>query len=138
LSRPPTAVVANPVAGMAKHQRIRYRPRRWIYIPNGVDTDRFRPRPEERTAVRQALYLPDGALVIGMVARFHHMKDHATFLAAARIFLQQHPNAVFLLAGLGTDSSPSELTKRVAQAGLSGKVRGQEGGLLLPMKLFSL
>jgi glycosyltransferase involved in cell wall biosynthesis len=124
LSPLPTAVVANSVAGMAKHQRIRYRPRRWIQIPNGVDTDRFRPRPGERTALRKALDLPDGAPVIGMVARFHDMKDHATFLAAARIFLQQHPDAIFLLAGLGTDSGPSELTKRVAEAGLSGRVRG--------------
>jgi glycosyltransferase involved in cell wall biosynthesis len=124
LSPLPNAVVANSVAGIAKHQHIRYRPRRWIHIPNGVDTDRFRPRPEERTALRQALDLPDGAPVIGMVARFHDMKDHATFLAAARIFLQQHPDAVFLLAGLGTDPGPSELTKRVAEAGLSGKVRG--------------
>jgi glycosyltransferase involved in cell wall biosynthesis len=124
LSPLPTAVVANSVAGIAEHQRVRYRPRRWIHIPNGVDTDRFRPRPEERTALRQALDLPDGAPVIGMVARFHDMKDHATFLAAARIFLQQHPDAVFLLAGLGTDPGPSELTKRVAEAGLSGNVRG--------------
>jgi glycosyltransferase involved in cell wall biosynthesis len=124
LSPLPTAVVANSVAGMTKHQHIRYRPRRWIHIPNGVDTDRFRPRPEQRTALRQALDLPDGAPVIGMVARFHDMKDHATFLAAARIFLQQHPNAVFLLAGLGTDPGPSELTKRVVEAGLTGKVRG--------------
>jgi glycosyltransferase involved in cell wall biosynthesis len=124
LSPLPAAVVANSIAGIAEHKRVRYRPRRWIHIPNGVDTERFRPRLEERTALRRALDLPDGALVIGMVARFHDMKDHATFLAAAKIFLQQHANAVFLLAGLGTDPGPSELTKRVTEAGLTGKVRG--------------
>jgi glycosyltransferase involved in cell wall biosynthesis len=124
LSPLPTAVVANSVAGIAKHQRARYRPRRWIHIPNGVDTERFRPRPEERRALRQALDLPNGAPVIGMVARYHDMKDHATFLAAAKIYLQQNPHTIFLLAGLGTDSGPSELTKRVAEAGLTGRVRG--------------
>src|SRR5258708_16109298 len=76
LSPLPAAVIANSVAGIAEHRRINYRPRRWIHIPNGVDTERFRPRPQERAALRRALDLPEGAPVLGMVARFHNMKDH--------------------------------------------------------------
>lgn len=124
LSRYPTAVIANSEAGIAAHERLGYRPRRWIHIPNGVDTQRYRPRPRERSALRDALGLPQSAPVIGMVARVHDMKDHATFLTAATIFLKRHPDAVFVLAGRGTEPGLTSLTKKVSAAGLSGKVRG--------------
>lgn len=124
LSRYPTAVITNSEAGIAAHERLGYRPRRWIHIPNGVDTQRFRPRPEERTALRDALGLAHSAPVIGLVARVHDMKDHATFLKAATIFLKKRPDAVFVLAGRGTEPGLTTLAEQVSAAGLSGKVRG--------------
>jgi glycosyltransferase involved in cell wall biosynthesis len=124
LSPYPTAIIANSTAGITEHERLGYRPRRWIHIPNGVDTKRFRPRAEERRALRRALDLPADAPTIGMVARCHDMKDHTTFLAAAQIFQRRWPEAVFILAGLGTDPGNAELTQRVAAAGLAHKVRG--------------
>ena len=41
--------------------------------------------------------------VVGLFARLDPMKDHATFLAAADIVAQARPDALFLLAGRGTD-----------------------------------
>lgn len=62
--------------------------------------------------------------MIGLVARVHDMKDHATFLKAATIFLKKRPDAVFVLAGRGTEPGLTTLAEQVSAAGLSGKVRG--------------
>jgi len=43
-------------------------------IANGVDTDEFRPKPEERRRLRQELGLAEDDLVIGYVGRLHTTK----------------------------------------------------------------
>jgi len=39
-----------------------------LYVPHGVDTNRFRPMPEVRADVRDKLSIPHDAFVVGMVA----------------------------------------------------------------------
>ena len=122
LSGVPDAVVANAAAGQADHARFGYRPRRWACIPNGVDTDRFRPLPDQRAALRAALGVaPDGP-VIGMVARRHKQKDHPTFLDAARLFRQTRPDARFVLAGLGCEPGAEPMAGMIRARGLEGSV----------------
>jgi glycosyltransferase involved in cell wall biosynthesis len=99
LSRWPDAIVANSKAGAEAHLAHGYRPRRLEVIPNGVDTDRFRPDPAARQRVRAELGLDEEALVAIHAARVDPMKDHDTLLAAAA----QVPGLVVLLAGLGTE-----------------------------------
>ena len=54
-------------------------------IPNGVDVERFRPRPRNEALCRQ-LGLPPDAPVVGIVAALRPEKNHALFLrAAARV-----------------------------------------------------
>ncbi len=101
LAAMPRGVVINSRAGLRYHTEIGYRPRRWILIPNGVDTDNFRPRPHARRDLLAELSLPesDEPLLIGYVARFDPMKDHVTFIRAAREFVNTGYNAHFVLCG---------------------------------------
>ncbi|MGC9324077.1 MAG: glycosyltransferase [Desulfomonilia bacterium] len=101
LSRLPAAVVINSHAGLTAHTSMGYRPRRWEVIPNGFDSDLFRPDPQVRNAVRAELGIPENALLIGLICRFDPMKDHATFLQAASLMLQRHEETHVLLAGRG-------------------------------------
>ena len=108
LSGIPQAIIVNSRSGWADHVHAGYRQSRCVLIPNDVDTDRFRPLPEERAALRKALGLPLEATLIGLIARVHPMKDHGTFLTAAGQFRASHPDAHFVLvltgvrAGCGT------------------------------------
>lgn len=111
----PAAVIVNSEAGRLFHELIGYRPRRWELIPNGFDTEFFKPSPERRALWRQRLGIHDGAPLIGLVARVDPMKDHATFLAAAARISAARPDAAFLLVGLGTD-------KLAIPPALAGKV----------------
>src|SRR5512146_217112 len=51
--------------------------------PAVFELDGFRPDPVSRARIRRELGLPDEALVVGLVARFHPDKDHRGFVAAA-------------------------------------------------------
>ena len=113
LSRRPDAIIVNSHDGQRYHERIGYRPKQWINIANGVDLDRFRPRRDERAMLRARLGIPADAAVIGLVARYHPMKDIDTFLRAAARFQQDHKNIKFVLCGDGLGLDNSTLAKLV-------------------------
>ena len=85
--------------GRVVHERLGYRPPRWQVIPNGIDADQFRPRREERAAIRAELGLGDDDFVVGMCARVDPKKDHTTFVKAATVFAASAPEARFILIG---------------------------------------
>lgn len=104
LSRFPDGVVCNSRRGIAGHQKLGYRPKRWILLENGIDVDRFRPNQAMRQAVRAELGIPGDIPVVIVVARVHPMKDYACFLQAfSRVF-----GAVALLVGEGTERLPEQ------------------------------
>jgi glycosyltransferase involved in cell wall biosynthesis len=127
LSPLPAAVVSNSEAGLAWHLRLGYRPRRAVVIPNGYDTDRFRPRPEAGAALRRMLGWPDEAVIVGMVARVDPAKDHAGFLEA----IGRGPPALrAVLIGHGTESLPipRALAGRIAALGVREDVAALTAG----------
>ena len=113
MSQRPDAIVVNSQDGQRYHQRIGYRPKQWANIANGVDLERFRPRPSERAILRTRLGIPDDATVIGLVARYHPMKDIGTFLRAASRFQQDHENVKFVLCGDGLSPENAALAELV-------------------------
>ena len=110
LSGMPAAIITNSAAGRIAHERIGYRPKRWITIPNGFDTDLFKPDPQARPAMRAKLRIPQEAFVIGLIGRLDPMKDHATFFSAASAFLAGHPGTHFILAGRGVTRKNQAIT----------------------------
>jgi glycosyltransferase involved in cell wall biosynthesis len=100
LSSKPDLIIANSKAGMQVHLALGYRPRRSEIVPNGIDTEAFKPDPEARAAVRAQLAIPTDAVVVAHVARVDPMKDHATLLAA----MAQLPILRALLIGPGTEA----------------------------------
>ena len=122
LSRYPAAIVYNSAAGRHAHEKLGYTPRRWEIIPNGFDTERFRPSSDARIELRRELGLNPGALVVGLLARMHPMKDHATFLRAAAIAAQSRADVHFVAAGRGV-AGDAALEAMVADLKLGDRVR---------------
>jgi glycosyltransferase involved in cell wall biosynthesis len=122
LSRRPDAIVVNSRDGQRYHERIGYHPKQWVNIPNGVDLERFRPQRDEQAMLRMRLGIPPEASVIGLVARYHPMKDIATFFRAASRFQQDHENVKFLLCGDGLGPDNSTLTKQVRDLDLDRSI----------------
>ncbi|HSL22711.1 MAG TPA: glycosyltransferase [Vicinamibacterales bacterium] len=121
LSRFPDAVVVNSTAGRAAHEALGYRPRRWELIPNGFDAAALRPPDSARATVRAALGIPPDVPLVGLIARWHPMKDHATFVRAAARMAADHPMTHFLMAGRGIDDGNAALVRLVREHGVAAR-----------------
>lgn len=97
-------IVFNSARAVRQHAARGYPEAKSVVIPNGFDCQEFHPDPELRQATRQQLGFEKDAVVIGMVASYRPVKDHVTFLAAARRLLDAVPMARFLLVGKDADS----------------------------------
>jgi glycosyltransferase involved in cell wall biosynthesis len=117
----PECVVSCSHAALLLHTKLGYATHYMAVIANGFDLQEFRPDAAARTFVRRELELPDDALVIGMAARFHPVKDHRNFILAATRLHAKIPEVHFALCGLGVDSENTELSQWVAAAGLNAE-----------------
>lgn len=104
LSFMPDAVVANSHSGRRRHRSLGYRARNFVVIPNGVDTERFKPDPQIRNQVRVELGVSEADFVVGAIARVDPMKDYPTLLAA----LRETPGARGVVAGRDTEKLPAQ------------------------------
>jgi glycosyltransferase involved in cell wall biosynthesis len=107
---------------MSIHSRLGYDSGRMVVIPNGFDTEIFRPDPEARALIRDELKIDGNSPLVGLVARYHPQKDHATFIRAAGIIHRSRPNLHFLLCGEGITRDNDELASLIAGAGIGDAV----------------
>lgn len=88
-------------------------------VPNGVDTERFRPIAPSRK-LRASFGLPEAGPVAAIVAALRPEKNHELFLQAARRILEVRRDAHFLIVGDGASRSRLEALRD--ELGLSGNV----------------
>ncbi len=122
LSGRPDLIIANSERGRGAALDRGYPVGRVIVVPNGIDTARFGPDPEARRRQRAAWGLDDGHRVIGMVARLDPVKDHDTFLAAARIAAAKRQELRFVVIGAGSPERQAAFDARAAEFGLGAQV----------------
>lgn len=110
-------------------------------IPNGVDTNRFRPNRGARDAVRSELGLQPNTPIIGIVAALRPEKNHTLFLNAASKVIEKCPKAHFVIVGDGPERSTIEsvikslgIEKNVSMLG----TRSDTPRLLAAMDVFAL
>ncbi|HAC66280.1 MAG TPA: glycoside hydrolase [Cyanothece sp. UBA12306] len=103
LSSFPKTIIYVSQTSVNQHEQLGYKASKSVMIPNGFNTDVFIPSTDARQKLRQELGLTENALIIGLIARYHPMKDHANFLKAAAILLKEIPDVYFLLVGTGLE-----------------------------------
>jgi len=113
LSFLPNAIIYNSELSRQQHEYLGYRRSKSIVIPNGFDTKVFKKDDNLRSEIRRDLGISEGDFLVGMIGRFHPMKDHHNFIKAARIIVESRDNVYFLLAGREVDDDNSVLAKWV-------------------------
>lgn len=108
-------------SALRAHTALGYDPARAVVIPNGFDVEGFRPDPEARRAVRGELGIAPDTPVVGLVARWHPIKDHGTFIAAAGRLAARFPDVRFVLAGRGVDGGNAEVREMMEAAGITDR-----------------
>jgi len=103
----------NSQISRTQHEAFGFASNNGLVIPNGINCQQFSFSEETHQRIRSKLAIPINALVIGHVARFHPMKDHANFLRAAVDIAEKYPNTYFLLSGLEVCLANTEMTQYI-------------------------
>jgi glycosyltransferase involved in cell wall biosynthesis len=117
----PEAVVFNSSVGRNSHKNLGYQSRIEKVIHNGFDLTEWRIKPGDRLRFRNEIGTPEYGFLVGMVARFHSIKDHRCFLLAAERIHATNPHARFVMVGSGMEIQNVKLVKDIQELGL-GKV----------------
>jgi glycosyltransferase involved in cell wall biosynthesis len=91
-------------------------------ILNGVDTDRFCPRPGG-TRLRAELGVAADVPVIGSIGRLEPIKGYEVMIEAFRALLATNPATNAMLAIAGDGSQRQALQERIDASGIAGRVR---------------
>ena len=102
----PDRIICCGDAIKTSYARKGYCPWKLISVANGCDTVRYQADAAIRLATRTRFGLADGDLAVGVVGRFHGMKDHHCFVQALGRLRAHWPQvvAVFCGEGLATDN----------------------------------
>jgi len=114
-----TTILYNSRVSAQQHAALGFSTSNAVVIPNGFDISVFRPDSSAFDRVRAELNVTGEQILIGLVARYHPMKDHAGFLRAAALLSRDHPEARFVMAGLGVDKNNRDLMSLIHRLGLS-------------------
>jgi glycosyltransferase involved in cell wall biosynthesis len=90
-----------------------------VVIPNGVDTQRFRPR--DKSAIRKSLGIADHEVVIGAAGRLTPVKGFDTLIEAASRLYESGIAARVLIAGEGPERN--RLQALITEAGLGRQIQ---------------
>jgi len=113
LSGIPDGIIYNARTSVQKHKSIGYCPKHAMIFPNGFDCEKFKPSDTARAKLVHLINVNEDAFLIGLIARYHKMKDHETFLYSARELIEIFPKVHFVLVGSGIDKKNIKLRKQI-------------------------
>jgi glycosyltransferase involved in cell wall biosynthesis len=96
----PSRIVSCSQAALEDHVKLGYPKEKMIWIPNGVDTQRFRPLLSAREDMRARLGLASDAFVIGYAGRAHEMKNLPLLLRAFGLLHSKEGSVRLVLCGV--------------------------------------
>lgn len=122
--RVPAAIVCCAEDARRRHVQAGYAAAPMVVIPNGYDLARLRPDAQARIAVRRELGLDEDTPLIGCVARWDPLKDHANLVRALAVLREAGSVSGLrcVLVGRGMTPDNAELAALLAEHGVAGQV----------------
>lgn len=99
LSNKPASIIYNSSRARDEYVRRGYSGERALSIPNGFDTEAWKPDPEGHARLRRKLGIPDKARIVGYVGRGHPLKDLDTLFSAFDIVARRKSDTYFVTVG---------------------------------------
>lgn len=118
----PAVVVACAADAAKRHRDWGYRADRMQVIPNGYDLSRWKPDAGARARLREQWGIGAAAPVIGSIARWNPLKDHANLIEAFARCAAVRPDMRCVLVGLDMDAGNAELGAMLDRWNVRGKV----------------
>ena len=120
--RVPRLIVSCSVQAAAEHHRRGYAGDRMTVIPNGYDCTQLRRDAAAGERLRLAWGGRAPKFLLGMVARWDPLKDHANLFAALQLLLRADDQVRCVLVGPGMDASNARLQQLLRRYGLHRQV----------------
>lgn len=105
----PVQIICCGDAVKTAYARSGYCRRKLLSVGNGCDTVRYRPDAVVRSSARARFELTETDLAVGVVGRFHEMKDHNSFVRALGQLREQWPQVVAVFCGEGLSAENTDL-----------------------------
>lgn len=127
----PNTILSNSYEGQKTHAKAGYQDKKFRVIPNGFDTDVFKPNAKAKKALRKELGIEASSRIVGTVGRFHYQKDFKSFIKAAKMVCENHQDVHFCMCGLNVDKDNQTLMRWISEAGLQSRVHplGRRGDI---------
>lgn len=124
ISSLPTKIIYNSQTAAKQHEKIGYSNSKTIVIPNGFDTDIFATSSEAKSILCRELDIPENTVLIGLIGRYHPMKDHTNFLHAAALLQKQNSGlkVKFVMVGKAVDWENQNLYQLAEELGLLNSI----------------
>jgi glycosyltransferase involved in cell wall biosynthesis len=118
LSSKVARVIFSAARGQAQHIALGYCAQNALTIGDNFDLSKYQPADQPAMNLRESLNLAENSILIGSIARYAPMKDHANFLDAAAQIIPDYPHVHFILVGPGVDNQNPALTEQVQRLGI--------------------
>ncbi|MEM9106267.1 MAG: glycosyltransferase [Pseudomonadota bacterium] len=93
------SIIYNSIMARQQHEGLGYARSTGSVIPNGFDLGVWKPDDEASSKVRHQLGIGEKGKIVGMVARYHPMKNINSFLQAMRPLMDENSDLHCLLCG---------------------------------------
>jgi glycosyltransferase involved in cell wall biosynthesis len=109
----PTMILTCARNAIATHASVGYDSRKFYVIPNGFNTNEFKPNLLNRKEFREELLLQNDSILVGIIARANPQKNLLGFIEAAIKVAEKRENVFFIMVGTGIDKSNIEITSSI-------------------------
>lgn len=117
----PRAIISCSQSAWDSHREFGYSCDRVMIIPNGYSMPAV--KSGDREALRNSWGADSRVCVLGVVGRWHPLKDHKNFLCALSILRKRIPDVMAVLVGPGLDERNEELGRLIAEFGVGRYVK---------------
>lgn len=94
--------------------------KRGKFIPNGIETDRYKYNSSSRQAIRNELLIPQSSTVVGHIGTIYYIKNQSFLVDVFSELLKLNNNSYLLLVGEETDREVVE--KKAKDLNVSEKI----------------
>ena len=109
----PKKIICCSKSSYESHVIFGYSENRMVMIPNGFDLNNFKPNKVDKESNRCELNILKDEFVIGLVARFHPVKDHKTFIESISLVIKNKQNIKVIMCGEGINYKNDTLFKMI-------------------------
>ncbi|PGM73301.1 glycoside hydrolase [Bacillus cereus] len=117
----PSKIINNSSLSAIKHEELLgYKKSKRIIIPNGFDTDMYKPSCITKEILKNEYNLSTDTITIAIIGRYHPVKGHDVFIKAVKqvIEIKRECKFKFIFIGRDVDSKNKVLVKMIKAANI--------------------